>query len=112
FVIVAIHWGVPTYWLSPYQGLLAEYQQPLGHAMLDAGADVIFGHHSHSVHPIEVYNGKPIFYSSGDFLFENARGFMEPEAFIVLVDLNQQPVYQLVPLWIDERGLPVLATGD
>jgi poly-gamma-glutamate capsule biosynthesis protein CapA/YwtB (metallophosphatase superfamily) len=113
FVVVAIHWGVPTYWLSPYQGLLTPYQQPLGHALLDAGADVLYGHHSHSVHPIEVYNGKPVFYSGGNFLFENARGFMEPESFIVQVDLNgQNPEFRLVPLWIDERGLPIIATGE
>lgn len=112
YVIVAIHWGVPSYWLSPYQGLLAGYQQPLGRALIDAGADVVYGHHSHSVHGIEVYNGKPIFYSGGNFLFENARGFMEPESFIAQVDLTNGPSYQLVPLWIDERGLPTLATKD
>ena len=64
-VIVAIHWGVPNFWLSPAQGLLAEYQQPLGHALIDAGADVIVGTHSHSLHPVEIYRGKPIFYQSG-----------------------------------------------
>lgn len=104
--LVAIHWGVPSYWLSPYQGLLAEYQQPLGHALVDAGADIICGHHSHSLHPIEMYRDRPIFYSLGNFLFEGARGFMEPESIIVRVALGHQPSFELIPLMLDDRGIP------
>jgi poly-gamma-glutamate synthesis protein (capsule biosynthesis protein) len=111
-VIVAIHWGVPSYWLSPYQGLLVEYQQPLGHALIDAGADVVFGHHSHSSHGIEVYNGRPIFYSAGNFIFEGPRGFMEPESFIAQVSFGDELKVDLVPLLVDERGLPELVEGD
>ena len=109
-VVVGIHWGVPNYWLSPYQGLLATYQQVLGRAMIDAGADVICGHHSHSLHPIEVYRGKPIFYSLANFLFEGARGFMEPESIIAELDLATGQ-YRLVPLFLDPDGFPAFATG-
>lgn len=112
-VIVAIHWGVPSWWLSPYQGLLATYQQPLGHALIDAGAGVVFGHHSHSLHGIEVYNGAPIFYSAGNFIFERPRGFMEPESLIARVEIGASNALsvEIVPLMVDERGLPELATG-
>jgi hypothetical protein len=68
-VVVAIHWGVPHGWLSPSQGVLATYQQPLGRALIDAGADVIIGHHPHVLQGIEMYRGRPIFYSLGNFLF-------------------------------------------
>lgn len=111
-VIVAIHWGVPSYWLSPYQGLLAEYQQPLGRALIDAGADIIWGHHSHSLHPVEVYKGKPIFYSLGNFIFESPRGFMEPESVIVQATFGDELAIELVPLWIDEGGFPHRVTGE
>ena len=111
-VIVAIHWGVPSYWLSPYQGLLAEYQQPLGHALIDAGADVVFGHHSHSSHGIEVYNGRPIFYSAGNFIFEQPRGFMEPESFIAQISIGDRVEVGLIPLLVNDDGLPELATGS
>ncbi|HWE64672.1 MAG TPA: CapA family protein [Chloroflexota bacterium] len=111
-VVVAIHWGVPSYWLSPSQGLLAEYQQPLAHALVEAGADIICGHHSHSLHPIELYQGVPIFYSLGNFLFEGARPFMEPESMIVTITLDRRPTAVLTPLLIDELGLPRLARGD
>ncbi|MDI3341647.1 MAG: CapA family protein [Sphaerobacter sp.] len=110
-VIVGIHWGVPAYWLSPYQGLLAEYQRPLGHALIEAGADVVCGHHSHSLHPIELYQGKPILYSLGNFIFEGPRAFMEPESLIVRVTFGPEPAVELVPVLVDEAGFGQLATG-
>ncbi len=110
-VIVAIHWGVPPYWLSPHQGLLAEYQQPLGHALIDAGADVICGHHAHVLHPIEIYKERPIFYSLGNFIFERPRGFMEPESIIVRILPGEPMGIELTPIWVDDVGFPLLATG-
>ena len=112
-VIVAIHWGVPGFWLSPSLGVLAEYQQPLGRALIDAGADLILGHHAHALHGIERYRGKAICYSVGNFIFEDPRGFMEPEALIVEVRprAGQAPELTLVPLLVDDAGLPRLATG-
>lgn len=110
-IIVGIHWGVPSYWLSPYQGLLAEYQQPLGRALIDAGADVVFGHHSHSSHGIEVYKQRPIVYSAGNFIFENPRGFMEPESFIFHIETGNQLRFRLTPLLVDDCGLPARAVG-
>lgn len=110
-VVVAIHWGVPTYWMSPYTGLLAEYQQPLGRALIDAGADVVFGHHPHLLHGIEVYRDRPIFYSAGNFLFERPRAFMQPESVIAQVEFGERLSVALVPLTVDERGFPRLATG-
>jgi poly-gamma-glutamate synthesis protein (capsule biosynthesis protein) len=109
-VVVMIHWGVPGYWLSPYQGLLATYQQPHGRALIDAGADVICGHHSHSLHPVEMYRGKPIFYSLGNYLFEGARAFMEPESIIAEYDLDDG-AWTLVPLLLDSDGFPELVDG-
>ncbi len=107
-VVVAVHWGVPSYWLSPHQGLLAEYQQPLAHALIEAGADMVYGHHAHSLHPIEVYQGKPIFYSLGNFMFDEPRAFMEPEFVIVSLILGDRPSIALTPLLLDERGMPRL----
>jgi poly-gamma-glutamate synthesis protein (capsule biosynthesis protein) len=68
-VVVSVHWGVPPGWAAPFQGLLADYQQPLAHALVDAGADVILGHHPHTLHGVELYQGRPVFYSLGNFVF-------------------------------------------
>ncbi len=66
-LIIALHWGVPEGWATPAQGWLADYQQPLGHALIDAGADVLTGSHPHVTHGIEIYKGKPILYCLGNF---------------------------------------------
>jgi poly-gamma-glutamate capsule biosynthesis protein CapA/YwtB (metallophosphatase superfamily) len=105
-VVVMIHWGVQTNHLSPYQGLLAQYQRPLGGALVDAGADVVCGHHSHSVHPIELYHGKPIFYSLGNFLFEHPRRFMDPESIVATINPADPTEIRLVPVLLDGEGFP------
>lgn len=60
---VSVHWGPLLRF-----GELSEYQQGTAHAIIDAGADVLLGHHPHIMKPVEVYRGKVIFYSIGHFL--------------------------------------------
>jgi len=73
-VIMSIHWGVH---LIP--AVIATYQYEVGHAAIDAGADLILGHHPHILKGIEVYKGKPIFFSIGNFAFESWTGHTSPE---------------------------------
>jgi len=49
----------------------AEFLVTFAHAMIDAGADIVAGHGPHIVRGVEIYKGKPILYSLGDFVFEN-----------------------------------------
>ena len=49
----------------------ADFIVTLAHAVIDAGADIFLAHGPHVVRGIEIYKGKPIFYSLGDFLFQN-----------------------------------------
>ena len=49
----------------------AQFLIPFAHAAIDAGADVFVGHGPHVLRGIEIYKGRPIFYSLGDFVFEN-----------------------------------------
>jgi poly-gamma-glutamate capsule biosynthesis protein CapA/YwtB (metallophosphatase superfamily) len=46
-----------------------DIQKAVAHAAVDAGADLFLGHHPHVLQPIELYKGKPILYSLGNFLF-------------------------------------------
>jgi poly-gamma-glutamate capsule biosynthesis protein CapA/YwtB (metallophosphatase superfamily) len=46
-----------------------EIQTAVAHAAMDAGADLFLGHHPHVLQPVELYHGKPILYSLGNFLF-------------------------------------------
>ena len=49
----------------------AQFLTTFARAMIDAGADVLVGHGPHVLRGIEIYKGKPIFYSLGDFIFQN-----------------------------------------
>ncbi|SDT67723.1 CapA family protein [Jiangella sp. DSM 45060] len=68
-VVVAVHWGVPHGFAAPSYGLLAQYQRPAGHALIEAGAHLVVGHHPHELHPVERHRGGLIAYSVGNFLF-------------------------------------------
>ncbi len=48
-------------------------QRELAHQLIDAGADILLGGHSHVPWSYEIYNGKPIFYSFGNFIFDQDR---------------------------------------
>lgn len=62
-VIVSLHWGVHM-----LPKVIATYQPPVAHAAIDAGADLILGHHAHLLKAVEVYKGKVCFYSMGNFM--------------------------------------------
>lgn len=65
YLIVSIHWG-QEYQNRPDWGSQIEP----GRAFVDAGADFVIGHHPHVVQSFEIYNGKFIFYSLGNFVFD------------------------------------------
>lgn len=64
-VVVYPHWGI-RYHHSP-----SERQVEIAHAAIDAGADLIVGHHIHTWQPIEVYGGAIIAYGLGNFAFDS-----------------------------------------
>ncbi|GAB4342721.1 MAG: CapA family protein [Calditrichia bacterium] len=74
FVVVSFHWG------SELMTEPKEYQVQLAHQTIQAGADLILGHHPHVVQGVEVYKNKLIAYSLGNFVFgsfsENAKESM------------------------------------
>lgn len=63
-VIVNIHWG------EEYEKKHSQKQEDMAHAIVDAGARLIIGHHPHVVQDEEIYNGVPIYYSLGNFVFD------------------------------------------
>ncbi len=56
-----------------------EFLVAFAHAAIDAGADVFVGHGPHVLRGIEIYKGKPIFYSLGNFLFQNDTIRFQPQ---------------------------------
>jgi len=64
-VVLFLHWGGRV-----EGGLYPDWDQPqIAKNLIDVGADLIIGHHSHTIQPYEVYKGKYIFYSIGNFCF-------------------------------------------
>jgi len=64
-VAVSFHWG-----LHFVRALIPMYEFEIGHAAIDAGADIILGGHPHILKGIEVYKGKVIFHSLGNFALD------------------------------------------
>jgi poly-gamma-glutamate capsule biosynthesis protein CapA/YwtB (metallophosphatase superfamily) len=60
-VIVALHKGIVH-----TRARLAPYERPLAHAAIDAGANIVIGHHAHIIRGIELYRGAPIFHGLGN----------------------------------------------
>jgi len=65
-VIVITHGGHELY------NLPSVNMKNLFHFYIEAGADIVINHHTHCVSGFELYNNKPIFYSLGNFLFDNS----------------------------------------
>lgn len=63
-VILSCHWGVSG------SESIVEYQRTIAREAIEEGADLVFGHHPHVVQGIEIWKGKPIFYSTGNFTFD------------------------------------------
>ena len=102
-VIVAFHWGV--IWVPR---VIADYQVVAAHACIDAGADLILGHHAHVPKAIEVYKGKAIFYSLSNFCmtkpFPSPRWSEVPWAHGALRNYTEQDAdYPLLPYGRDAR---------
>jgi len=92
---------------SPAEGDIA-----LRHFAIDNGADVVICHHPHIIHGLEVYNGKLIAHSLGNFVFD----LNYPETFPTLVlnsKINETGFYEYVinPAYIDDY-IPVQARGE
>jgi poly-gamma-glutamate capsule biosynthesis protein CapA/YwtB (metallophosphatase superfamily) len=102
-VIVTIHWGVEL----DTQPRPEQIDQ--AHRFIAAGADVIFGHHSHRLQPMGRYKGRPIFYGLGNFVWPNhsVEGATTAVAEVVVTPSGKFKG-GLIPAFITSAGHPVL----
>jgi poly-gamma-glutamate capsule biosynthesis protein CapA/YwtB (metallophosphatase superfamily) len=108
FVVVSIHWGIE------YTGQANSVQRVLAHQVIDAGADVILGHHPHVIQGIEVYRDRLIAYSLGDFVFDHYSR-QTGEAFVLQITLPRTgpPSVNVVPVYLnDQSGVPTPVSGE
>lgn len=90
YVVVYVHWGVER------ENEPQEYQRTLARQYIDAGADLVIGSHPHVLQGIEFYNGKPVVYSLGNFIFNQEI----PDTLLLKVTLEEDgnPRLTLVPV--------------
>ncbi len=105
-VVVSLHWG------TEYTDQPSKQQREMAHRLIEAGADVILGHHPHWLQGLEVYQGKLIAYSLGNMVFD--QNWSEPtrEGLVLQLKLDRQGVRQawVRPVFIQESQ-PGWATG-
>ena len=74
FLLASFHWG------ASQSRTLTLSQQAVAHAAVEAGVDVIVGHHPHIVQGVEVYRGRPVFYALGNFVLDHDHPMFLPTA--------------------------------
>ena len=106
FVIAYPHWG------EEYLEDKTYTQTKIAHAFVDAGADAVIGSHPHVVEPIEIYKNKIIFYSLGNFIFDQAQSGPTSEGLSIDMSITPTNVtYNLFPLKIRQEQASLMA-GD
>jgi len=107
-VIIFAHWG------SEYSKVATESQREKAHKLINAGAMVIIGAHPHVIEPVETYKDGIIFYSLGNFIFD--QGFSEDvrERLIVnmFMDVDDKIIFVLTPLMTNKQGQLELAKSS
>lgn len=115
-VVVSFHWGKES------TSTPAAYQRDIGRAAIDAGADIVAGHHTHSLQGVELYHGGVIAYSLGNFLFTGKSRLIEslilrvsfsPDAAPENADSAAHPGLrvELLPVWV-RGGRPETSTDE
>lgn len=112
FVVVMMHAG------AEYTRTPTKLQKEFAHAAIDAGADIVFGAHPHWIQNIETYQGKYIFYSLWNFVFDQEFSPETKTGLAVQMYLSKQgnqtkiKDVQLHPIAIENYWQPRIITGE
>jgi poly-gamma-glutamate synthesis protein (capsule biosynthesis protein) len=106
-VIPYFHWG------AEYVSVPNQRQRSLAYAAIDAGADLVLGAHPHWVQETERYQGVPIFYSLGNFVFDQMWSTETRQGVIATFAFAGSRVtdVQFTPVVIEDYNRPRIAAG-
>lgn len=109
-VVVSYHWGQE--YVNHPQSFMGQDLQEVARRTIDAGADMVLGHHPHAIQGIEIYRGSIIAYSLGNFVMDQTRP-VTTESMMLRIGLSKSGArsLQVLPVRISEHR-PALATGD
>ncbi len=104
---VSLHWGIEESFK------ITDKQIEYAHKLIDSGVDLIIGHHPHQCQGMEVYKGKLIIYSLGNFIFD-MNDPENQESFIVKVDFDRDRMVSLtaLPIMTLQKIQVVPQTGE
>jgi len=89
---VSMHWG------EEYQPQSGTDQEKLARLLVDRGADIVIGHHPHVAQEIEIYKNRPIFYSLGNFVFDQYFSQETEEGLAVAIERSAvSTTFRLLP---------------
>ncbi len=92
FQVAYIHWG------NEYEPNHSNTQRLLAEILVDAGADLIVGHHPHVVQDVDLIKGVIVFYSLGNYIFDQYFSKEVQEGLVIGLDLQNAPAITLTPI--------------
>lgn len=106
-IIVSLHWG------TEFSDYPTEEQRKIAHSLVDAGANLIVGHHPHCLQGVEVYKGSLIAYSLGNFVYDRQTRPKSQEGLLLKVFFNGRSINRatLYPVLIKYEQ-PQVAQGN
>ena len=104
-VIVSLHWG-GEHTLQPVPGQRLEARR-----LIDAGADALICHHTHTLQSVEHYRGKPIYYSIGNFIFDQQKPLNSKAAMVQLTITADDVQEKMIPVEI-RRCVPYIIENE
>ncbi|HEY0964654.1 MAG TPA: CapA family protein [Candidatus Paceibacterota bacterium] len=90
--VVYIHWG------AEYKLVHNLTQERIAKELIAAGADLIVGHHPHVVQDVDLIDDVVVFYSLGNYVFDQYFSHDVKEGMVVTLDVNEDPVLNLLPV--------------
>jgi poly-gamma-glutamate synthesis protein (capsule biosynthesis protein) len=98
-LLISVHFG------NEYEPIAHASQERIAHRLIDLGADIIVGHHPHVVQNWELYKGRPIFYSLGNFIFDQI-GEKENFGFGVGITFTQDTIDLMLYPYTINNSIP------
>ena len=90
-IVAYLHYG------NEYSRSPNDNQIKISHELIDAGADIVLGAHTHVTQGVEMYNGKPIFYNLGNFIFDQSNPATHRSYFLNLDLVGENCTVTLYP---------------
>ena len=109
FLAVSCHWGIS----EGGTHTVTQHQEIIAHHAVDAGADLVIGHHPHALQPLEIYKGKAIVYSLANFVFGLEEDFpRENMMFQCVFSKHKIHEFKFLPCYMNKANQPEVVSPE